>query len=219
MTKRPRSHMWDRDERSKNGRMQPGGDRATIAFWAGRAYRCAHRLPSILPAQSPSFSPPKLEPATLIEPSLRTELAALAAIGGLAALAACGLTLALLGLGLPYIAGAAFSGLCAALLIYAVGRWLQARRLPPPGPVPRSVDDPAIACLALLQREMSTLRHELRGALSPALMVTDRLLRDDDPLVRRAGDAVVRSVERATALIGKDQPRPPLGDDPTLPAG
>ncbi len=57
---------------------------------------------------------------------------------------------------------------------------------------------------------MSALRHELRGALSPALMVSDRLLRNDDPLIRRAGDAVVRSIDRATALIGQDQPRPPL---------
>ena len=52
---------------------------------------------------------------------------------------------------------------------------------------------------------MSLLRHELRGALSPALMVSDRLLRSEDPLIRRAGDAVVRSVERATALIGSDR--------------
>ncbi len=129
---------------------------------------------------------------------MRTGL--LAMTGGLAAFAACGLTLALLGLGLPYILGAALSGLCASLLIYSVARW---------SPAPEPIIDPTSDRLAELEREMSTLRHELRGALSPALMVSDRLLRNDDPLVRRAGDAVVRSVERATALIGQDRLRAP----------
>ena len=143
----------------------------------------------------------------MIQPSGRPTLALLA---GLAAFAACGLTLALLGLGLPYAAGAAISGLCAGLLVYALGRWTEART--PPQPIP--VDTPAATRLAELEREMSALRHELRGALSPALMVSDRLLRNDDPLIRRAGDAVVRSIERATALIGQDtaaqKPTPPV---------
>ena len=105
---------------------------------------------------------------------------------------------------MPYILGAALSGLGAGLLVYGLGRWLEAR-----SPAPVVVEDPAVARLAVLEREMSTLRHELRGALSPALMVSDRLLRSEDPLIRRAGDAVVRSVERATTLIGQDQARRP----------
>ena len=137
----------------------------------------------------------------LTELSTQTALPALALLGGLAAFAACGLTLALLGVGLPYGLGAAVSGVCAGLLIYSFGRWKAARTPPLAAPV----EDPAIAHLA----EMSTLRHELRGALSPALMVSDRLLRSEDPLIRRAGEAVVRSVERATALIGQDQRRVP----------
>ena len=148
----------------------------------------------------------------LIHPS---RLAPLALLAGLAAFAACGLTLALLGLGLPYAAGAAISGLCAGLLVYALGRWTEAR--PPPQPIPPQlipVETPAATRLAELEREMSALRHELRGALSPALMVSDRLLRNDDPLIRRAGDAVVRSIDRATALIGQDtaaqKPTPPV---------
>ena len=141
----------------------------------------------------------------LTELSTRTALPALASLGGLAAFASCGLTLALLGVGLPYGLGAAVSGVCAGLLIYSFGRWTAARTPPLAAPV----EDPAIAHLAELEREMSTLRHELRGALSPALMVSDRLLRSEDPLIRRAGEAVVRSVERATALIGQDQRRVP----------
>jgi hypothetical protein len=137
----------------------------------------------------------------------RTRLPILSVVGGIAAFAACGLSLALLGLGLPYLLCAVVSGICAGLLIYSMGRWA----LPGP-PVTRPSTppslDPAVERLAVLEREMSLLRHELRGALSPALMVSDRLLRSDDPLIRRAGDAVVRSIDRATALIGQDRAPP-----------
>ena len=134
---------------------------------------------------------------------MRTGLLAMAMTGGLAAFAACGLALALLGLGLPYVIGAALSGLCASLLIYSLGRYSQARV---PG-LSEPVIDSTRDRLVTLERDMSTLRHELRGAVSPALMVSDRLLRNDDPLVRRAGDAVVRSIERATALLDQDELR------------
>ena len=141
----------------------------------------------------------------MTRPRIQPGLTTLAVAGGLAAFAACGLSLALLGLGLPYAFGAALSGICAGLLLYGLGRWLQDRvpaPLPVPVPVPVPVEDPAVARLATLEREMSSLRHELRGALSPALMVSDRLLKSEDPLIRRAGDTVVRSVERAAAMIG-----------------
>ncbi len=152
---------------------------------------------------------------------MRTGLPALALFGGVAAFAACGASLALLGLGFPYVVCAAISGACAGLLIYALGRWSGSRAassLPPTAtPVaprtlfdapaePEAEIDGSAARLAEVEQEISFLRHELRGALSPALMVSDRLLKNDDPLVRRAGDAVVRSVERATALIGQDRP-------------
>ena len=45
------------------------------------------------------------------------------------------------------------------------------------------------------------LRHDIRGALSPALLTADRLLTHTDPAVQRAGDVVVRAVERAAALL------------------
>ncbi len=139
---------------------------------------------------------------------MRTGLAALSLVGGGAAFAACGLSLALLGLGLPYLLCAAISGACAGLLIYSIGRWTGSTPAAPaaiaPPAVQRVAADPGVERLAVLEREMSLLRHELRGALSPALMVSDRLLRSEDPLIRRAGEAVVRSIDRATALIGQD---------------
>jgi|GEM_PF-2978491 len=147
-----------------------------------------------------------------------TGLLALSVVGGVSAFAACGLSLALLGLGLPYLACAAISGACAGLLIYALGRWTTPAptvSAPPEPPPP----DPGVQRLAELEREMSLLRHELRGALSPALMVSDRLLRSEDPLIRRAGDAVVRSVERATSLIGGDRAVSSKAGPVTPPAG
>ena len=47
----------------------------------------------------------------------------------------------------------------------------------------------------------SQLRHDLRGALSPALLVSDRLVGHTDPAVAKAGGIVVRAVERATGLL------------------
>ena len=140
-----------------------------------------------------------------------TGLIAFAIYGAIAAFAACGLSLALLGLGLPYIACAALAAVCAGLMLYAAGRWQTVRvtaTVPPvaPPPVSEPALDVATARIEVLEHELSALRHELRGALSPALMVSDRLLRSEDPLIRRAGDAVVRSVQRATTLIGQDRP-------------
>ena len=53
----------------------------------------------------------------------------------------------------------------------------------------------------LLLAAAAALRHNLRGALSPALMMADRLIAHGDPAVQRAGEIVVRSIDRATALI------------------
>jgi hypothetical protein len=50
------------------------------------------------------------------------------------------------------------------------------------------------------------LRHDIRGALSPALLTADRLLTHADPAVQRAGDIVVRAVERAAALLSDPAP-------------
>ena len=66
-------------------------------------------------------------------------------------------------------------------------------------------DDAAVQVLknqiSELEASSSALRHDLRGVLSPALMMADRLVDNPDPAVRRAGNAVVRSVDRATALL------------------
>ncbi|HTR15773.1 MAG TPA: hypothetical protein VMI52_01905 [Acetobacteraceae bacterium] len=59
----------------------------------------------------------------------------------------------------------------------------------------------AEARLAELEQTTSALRHDLRGILSPALLTADRLLQSQDPATRRAGEVVVRTVERANERL------------------
>jgi hypothetical protein len=61
--------------------------------------------------------------------------------------------------------------------------------------------DGAIAQLAELQTQVASLRHDLNGILSPALLTADRLLDHSDPSMRRAGEVIVRTVDRATARL------------------
>jgi len=158
-------------------------------------------------------------------------LPALSLVGGAAAFGSAGAVLALMGAGVPFLLAACVAAMCAGLLIYGVGRSF-ANRLVAPEPDPaRELE----ARIRLLEESTAHLRHDLRGVLSPALMMTDRLLRSEDPTIRRAGQAVARSVERATALIAANkqaslaaagtaepgagtQPAPPPADGTGAPA-
>ncbi|HYZ63802.1 MAG TPA: hypothetical protein VE650_15250 [Acetobacteraceae bacterium] len=64
-----------------------------------------------------------------------------------------------------------------------------------------SSEDPEIARklkrLEELEAATASLRHDVRGMLAPALLVTDRLLAHSDPKVVRAGETVVKAVRRA----------------------
>jgi signal transduction histidine kinase len=57
--------------------------------------------------------------------------------------------------------------------------------------------------LAAMETQAATLRHDLNGILSPALLTADRLLNSPDPSVRRAGEVMVRTVDRATARLAE----------------
>ncbi len=57
--------------------------------------------------------------------------------------------------------------------------------------------------LTAIETQAAALRHDLHGILSPALLTADRLLNSPDPSVRRAGEVVVRTVERATARLAE----------------
>ncbi len=71
--------------------------------------------------------------------------------------------------------------------------------------IARQEAEAALAGRIELQRR---IRHDMRGALSPALLLADRLLNHADPAVKRAGDIVVRSIERAASLIEEPEDAP-----------
>lgn len=56
------------------------------------------------------------------------------------------------------------------------------------------------------QRELSRLRHDLRGILSPALLLADRLSSSEDPMAKRTAEAMIRTVERAEQALAKKDP-------------
>ncbi len=66
-----------------------------------------------------------------------------------------------------------------------------------------------LARLAALEAATSSLRHDLRGILSAAMLVTDRLIAHSDPKVVRAGETIIMAVKRATERLAQTRPPPP----------
>lgn len=69
------------------------------------------------------------------------------------------------------------------------------------------------AHLAALGTAVAKINHDLKGILSSALLVSDRLEGSRDPAVRRLAPTLITSIERAAALcghtldyVGRDQP-------------
>ena len=116
----------------------------------------------------------------------------LAVLAAVLAFGAMGVALALFGLGLPFLLAALFPAIAAGLVQYAALR----QQTPD-----RNAEQALAAELEAHSAATARMRHDLRGILSPALMMSDRLLRHDDPAVKRAGQAVVRSIERATVAL------------------
>jgi signal transduction histidine kinase len=57
------------------------------------------------------------------------------------------------------------------------------------------------ARLAAIGAAVAKVGHDMRGILSPALLTAERLQMSKEPSVKKAGDVLVRAVERATALL------------------
>jgi len=77
------------------------------------------------------------------------------------------------------------------------------------------------ARLAALGSAVARISHDLRGALSPALLTAERLQGHSDEAVRRAGDVLVRTVDRATDLVRRTldfarEGPPPLKLEPVV---
>ncbi len=59
------------------------------------------------------------------------------------------------------------------------------------------------ARLAAMGAAIAKVSHDLRNALSPALLSAERLELHSDPAVRRSGSILVRAVENATDMVGR----------------
>jgi signal transduction histidine kinase len=57
------------------------------------------------------------------------------------------------------------------------------------------------ARLAAIGTAVAKVGHDLRGILSPALLAAERLQANAEPAVRRSGDIISETVERATELV------------------
>lgn len=120
----------------------------------------------------------------------------LSLLAGLMAFGAIGATLALIGIGVQLLVAAAGAAALAGLV-----QWMALRAQPPAEPPERAEAAGLRNRLQAYRAHTAALRHDLRGVLSPALMMSDRLLNHADPAVQRAGTAVVRSIDRATSLL------------------
>lgn len=126
----------------------------------------------------------------IVGPTRLSILAAFMAFG------AIGATLAMIGLGVPLF----FAAILAAILA-GLGQRAAFRAQPATEPPERSEAAALRTRLKSYRTHTAALRHDLRGVLSPALMMSDRLTNHADPAVQRAGTAVVRSIDRATSLL------------------
>ncbi len=52
-----------------------------------------------------------------------------------------------------------------------------------------------------LEQLVSRVRHDVNGALTPALMAADRLRSSTDPAVSAAAEKIAASILRATAIL------------------
>jgi signal transduction histidine kinase len=68
------------------------------------------------------------------------------------------------------------------------------------------------ARIKALERLVSVLRHDIRGALSSARLVTDRLHQHPDPAVQRSAGVIERAIQRVLDVLAESQKSvPPQG--------
>ena len=74
-----------------------------------------------------------------------------------------------------------------------------------------------------LERLVAELRHDLRGAISPAALIADRLRQSNDPATQRSGKTIGLVVERVLAILEATSkvvpPRGPTQAGPVIGAG
>lgn len=77
---------------------------------------------------------------------------------------------------------------------------------PPPSPLPSSPPAPTPPPNTTDEEaRWRSLRHDLRGILSPALLMSDRLLMaTQDPLAKRTAEAMIEAIERSEKRLSRD---------------
>ena len=83
-----------------------------------------------------------------------------------------------------------------------------------------AMEDAARPRVEVLERLVSELRHDLRGAISPAALVADRLRQNADPGIQRSGRTIGLVVDRVLAILDATcqivPPRAAQHDGPVL---
>ena len=128
--------------------------------------------------------------------------------GAASAFGASGAVLALMGVGAPFLLAALGASAWVGLVLCGL--------MPAATTAPEHAA--AQARIDAIEASAASLRHDLRGALSPALILSDRLVASSDPATRKAGEAVVRSIEQASALIAASKTLEPPGSGAARPS-
>ncbi len=133
---------------------------------------------------------------------LALRLAAFTAFG---AFGAIGATLALIGLGVPFLAASLLVAIAAGVAAWGILQAIIVRPLASLSPETPALLIPRLLRererLATLERLTTSLRHDVRGMLSPAMLVADRLVSHADPKVARSGETVVQAITRTTERL------------------
>jgi hypothetical protein len=86
-----------------------------------------------------------------------------------------------------------------------------------------TMEDASDARVARLEKLVSSLRHDIRGAITPASLIADRLRMSSDVAVQRSGarigDAIARIVTTLNATYEAVPPRGQQSAGPVLGAG
>jgi hypothetical protein len=94
----------------------------------------------------------------------------------------------------------AIVALLAGLLLGAVAMGMMRRQSAPAAAAP-SAAAPAAAPAEPMDQKWRVLRHDVNGALSPAMLAADRLSENQDPSVSRAANTILASLQRCVDIM------------------